>query len=341
MRNATQNNFSALRLLLALMVVFGHFKTLPGLSPADGWFGYGDLAVDAFFIVSGYLIAGSIDRQPHLLGFYVRRFFRIYPLYLVFILGQAAIMLLLLENPAQHTQSALRYLAVNAVFANFMQYDIGGLLKDLHNPGINPSLWTLKVEVGFYAILPFLWLLYRRWRWGVLVGLYLASVGLTLLAQELEMGSLSKQLPCQLRFFVVGMGFYIYGQKLKLPPWCVWLSVLGLFIFCSFRRDLPLLPLYYPLAIGLLVYLAAERLPALPMRLDLSYGVYLAHGPLIQLALLLGWFADTMQFLLILVVASLAIAWIAELCIERPGIALGKKFAELSQRSWPKLTLWK
>ena len=40
------------------------------------------------------------------------------------------------------------------LLANFLQYDIGGVLSGLHNPGINPSLWTLKIEIGFYLIVP-------------------------------------------------------------------------------------------------------------------------------------------------------------------------------------------
>ncbi len=66
---------------------------------------------------------------------------------------------LLPGGPFSEPRSTLRYLAANMLLANFLQYDIGGVLADLHNPGINPSLWTLKIEIGFYLIVP---LIYRR-----------------------------------------------------------------------------------------------------------------------------------------------------------------------------------
>ena len=30
-------------------------------------------------------------------------------------------------------------------------------------PGINPSLWTLKIELGFYLIVPLIFVADRRW----------------------------------------------------------------------------------------------------------------------------------------------------------------------------------
>lgn len=323
----SHNNFSLLRLILALMVVFGHFKTLPGLSPATGFFGYADFAVDAFFVVSGYLISSSYDKQPQWLGYGIRRLFRIYPLYLTVVLLQAAVMLALLPPPfSSHLASAARYLAVNGVFANFMQYDIGGLLQPLHNPGINPSLWTLKVEVGFYLVLPFLWLGVRRWGGWFLLALYLASTALAYGAQLQGMESLAKQLPCQLRFFIVGIACYRYGDRLRLSQPMTWALVLALFAVCSWRFSLPIMALY-PILIGLWVYLVALRLPALPLKFDISFGVYLVHGPLIQFALLLGLFSDTLWFLALLLVVVILLAVLAEQLVERPGIALGKRLA--------------
>lgn len=321
----SHNNFSLLRLALALMVVFGHFKTLPGLSPATGFFGYADFAVDAFFVVSGYLIASSYDKQPQLVGYGLRRFFRIYPLYLTVVLLQAAAMLALLPEPLAHYwPNAARYLAVNGVFANFMQYDIGGLLQPLHNPGINPSLWTLKIEVGFYLVLPIVWWLLRRWGVAVLVLVYLASTALAYWAQHYGTDALAKQLPCQMRFFVIGIACYRYGDRLRLSPPVTWGLVAVLFALCSWRAVLPIMALY-PVFIGLWVYLVALRLPALPLKFDISFGVYLVHGPLIQLSLLTGLFTDTLGFLAMLLAAVLTLAVVAEHAVERPGIALGKK----------------
>ena len=72
---------------------------------------------------------------------------------------------LLPGGPLSEPQSTLRYLSANLMLANFVQYDIGGVLAGLRNPGINPSLWTLKIELGFYLIVPLICVATRRWGW--------------------------------------------------------------------------------------------------------------------------------------------------------------------------------
>jgi peptidoglycan/LPS O-acetylase OafA/YrhL len=59
----SENNFTLLRLLLALMVVLGHFKLLSGTAYPAFPFNLADAAVDSFFVVSGFLIALSYDRS--------------------------------------------------------------------------------------------------------------------------------------------------------------------------------------------------------------------------------------------------------------------------------------
>jgi peptidoglycan/LPS O-acetylase OafA/YrhL len=87
----TDNNFTASRLLLALLVVLGHFQRLAGVTSEPLPFGYAGTAVDCFFVVSGYLVSNSFDRDPNLGRFFIRRLFRIYPLYLAVVLAQTRI----------------------------------------------------------------------------------------------------------------------------------------------------------------------------------------------------------------------------------------------------------
>ena len=102
-------------------------------------------------------------------------------MYLCVVLIQTVIMLALLPaGPFSAPASTLRYLAANMLLANFLQYDIGGVLSGLHNPGINPSLWTLKIEIGFYLIVPLIYGAIRRWGWLALVVIFAASVGYSL-----------------------------------------------------------------------------------------------------------------------------------------------------------------
>src|SRR5262245_4455903 len=84
------DNFLLLRLIAAAMVIYGH---APGISattgPADlfmalNWGEYsGAIAVDLFFIVSGFMITGSYLRREHLGSYLWARLLRIVPAYAV------------------------------------------------------------------------------------------------------------------------------------------------------------------------------------------------------------------------------------------------------------------
>ena len=169
-------------------------------------------------MVSGFLIALSYKRSHDVWAFYVRRIFRIYPMYACVVLVQTAILMSLLPGgPLSAPESTLRYLATNLVMANFLQYDIAGMLNGLPTPGINPSLWTLKIELGFYLIVPLIIMAVRRWGWQVLVFIFVASVAYDALTTAPRQFA-RQQLPGQMQFFVVGMAFAMFRQPVRLHP---------------------------------------------------------------------------------------------------------------------------
>ncbi len=317
------NNFNALRLLLAVMVMFGHFKGLPG-NDYTLLYSYADFAIHAFFIVSGYLIAMSYANGSDTINFYIRRVFRIYPLYAVIILTQAVIMLAFLGDWAAYLKDAAWYVFANMMFANFLAYDIGGLLSDFHNKGINASLWTLKIEMGFYIILPLVWVLLKRFGIVLVAAVFVLASAYHFYFEGIERLTLAKQLPGQMRFFIIGIALYMWRDKINISTlWAVVIAV-GLFVACTiFRHDM-WFDVIYPLVIGLWVFVVAMRLPAKPIHFDFSYGVYLLHAPLIQISILLGIFSDSLLYLAGLSVCVFILAFLAEVGIEKPGIALGK-----------------
>ncbi len=328
-----ENNFTLLRLLLALMVVLGHFKLLSGTAYPSFPFNLADAAVDSFFVVSGFLITLSFERSRSLWSFYVRRVFRLYPMYACIVLVQTVIMLALLPNgPLSELHSTLRYLAANLLLANFMQYDIGGVLAGLRNPGINPSLWTLKIEIGFYLIVPFICLAVRRWGWVVLAAIFVVSVAYSVALAQLGDVRLARQLPGQLQFFVVGMALYLYGQRLRVYPWVSVLVIIGFLAAWTLIEPIP--SGIRPFVVAAFVFCFAFCLPVMPLQSDMSYSVYLLHGPLIQTLILLGLFRDTPYFLAGVVGVVLASAFITEHLVERPGNALGRSLSlRLDRRS--------
>lgn len=327
------NNFTLLRLVLALMVVFGHFKLLSGTAYPAFPFNLADAAVDCFFIVSGFLIAGAFERSRGLWSFYTRRVFRLYPMYVCVVLIQTVIMLLLLPaGPFSQPESTARYLVANLLFANFLQYDIGGVLAGLHNPGINPSLWTLKIEIGFYLIVPLIFTAAVRFGRWVLPLIFVASVAYSLYTLHLGDVRLAKQLPGQLQFFVVGMALYLYGARIRIPYLVS--GVITVAFLAAWTYFDPIAPGIRPLVVAAFVFSVALHTPVIRVKRDISYSVYLLHGPLIQTLILLGIFRDTLPFLAMVVASVLILACITERLVEKPGNTFGHRLARrIDQRA--------
>jgi peptidoglycan/LPS O-acetylase OafA/YrhL len=78
--NKISDNFTLLRLIMALLVVFSHSYPLDGrIEPVIFGMTAGTLAVQCFFVISGYLIVGSYltTKRPGLFAW--KRFWRIVP----------------------------------------------------------------------------------------------------------------------------------------------------------------------------------------------------------------------------------------------------------------------
>jgi peptidoglycan/LPS O-acetylase OafA/YrhL len=234
------------------------------------------------------------------------------------------------ESAGAVARDMVGYVLANAVFLNFLHTDVAQVVANLPTPAINPSLWTLKIEVGFYLVLPFLWMLVRRQGAWVMGVIFLLSFAYAEILNRMGMNELAKQLPGQLQFFVLGMALYRYRDALPaardFKGRLMWGAVmLAAFAFASVEMRTPLL---YPIAMAVLVFGIACRTGALDLRLDLSYGVYLAHGPVIQLALLFGVFQDNATGFICAGLAVIGLAMVAERVVERPFIAIGKQLSK-------------
>jgi peptidoglycan/LPS O-acetylase OafA/YrhL len=330
------NNFTLLRILFAVAVIYDHFYVLLSAPEARYGFPWAELGVAAFFVTSGVLVTASYDEDPHLFRFWVKRLFRILPLYLLVIGCQAAVMSVIALSRGTFDVAELgHYLLMNALFMNFNAPAFGGVLDGFPTPAINPSLWTLKIELMFYAVLPALMAVYRRLGLAWLVALFIGS---TLFYEYFvdAQPMLAKQLPGQIRYFAVGMTIALYFNRLdaltRPSARVLVLAVVMLVAVAGFIWFVPIAPLLEPLIIALAVFIAAFWLPAVGEPVDVSYGAYLFHAPIIQLSAVYGLYADNLLRLGGLLAVVLSLAALAHIFVEKPGIRLGRALIRASFR---------
>ena len=135
------NNFDALRLAAALLVVYGHNGV-----DATGTFG---LRLVVFFAISGFLVSGSWFSDPNPVRFMLRRFLRIWPAYAVVIVACAAISWIYPapDMPEISRMASVFYLS-NLWFAGV---DWGFFAA--RDPFMNQSIWMMRYEVDLYIAL--------------------------------------------------------------------------------------------------------------------------------------------------------------------------------------------
>jgi len=151
------NNFDAIRIVAASVVLISHHYALTGqMEPSFfGIHSYGGMAVAVFFIISGYLVAASWQRDPNFHRFVLRRFLRIWPAL------TAALLLTAYGLGALVTELPLKDYLTHRATANYLQglwmkihFVLPGVFeKNLYPRGVNGSLWTIPIEVRCYIIL--------------------------------------------------------------------------------------------------------------------------------------------------------------------------------------------
>lgn len=223
-----KNNFDLLRFVFAFTVLLVHSYALSRETELHllARFLSAELAIQGLFIVSGYLVFMSLENSRSVGDYLGKRVRRIYPAYFAVVAGCALLGALVSTSPvAQYFSADLaRYLAANLVFLNFLEPNLPGVFRGNPMPEVNGALWTLKIEVMFYAAVPVIgWLAMRLGRGRTLLALYLLAaayvVGMDWLHRRTGSGFwliLQRQLPGQLGFFVAGAACYYYADALAV-----------------------------------------------------------------------------------------------------------------------------
>jgi peptidoglycan/LPS O-acetylase OafA/YrhL len=336
-----RNNFTLIRLALALAVVVSHaFSVTTGLVENEPLarstgFTLGEHAVNGFFAISGFLVTMSFDRRGWR-DYAVARALRIAPGLIVATLAVA-----FLFGGFMTSLSLAQYLNEPGLW-RFVTATLTTFKSNIALPGVfevNPyrfpigTVWTLKYEVLCYAgvfLAGLAGLIRSRLAAAaVVVGLSLVLAGMDFLRPDAPKGvETVLRLPL---IFALGAALYVWRDKARLsgPLLLVLLvsTVLaqGTFLYKTL--------LFVTSAFGVLWLALSPLLTrwSYEPKGDLSYGTYLYGWPVQQTLHALFPAASALVLLGPAVAATLGIAALSWILVEKP--ALGLKARALGRRT--------
>jgi peptidoglycan/LPS O-acetylase OafA/YrhL len=268
----TSNNFTLVRLTLAILVLFSHSYALVGrIEPMFLSRSLGNFAVHCFFAISGYLIAGSFISSASISNFILKRSLRILPA-----------------------------LIVAYYFSKLAIYYCGGYVTNPVPHLSNGSLWTLSWESLMYTGIAVAGAL-QMLRPGPLAALY--SSALLLFFVHMQEKSPAVQVIAPLALLFLGGAFLrVHNDALNIQRYGT-VALISLFVLFApgvseyIYAALKLIPfawgpnVSYPY-VRLIAYLIALPVAmiflcqyffvSLPFKNDYSYGLYVFAWPIQQ-----------------------------------------------------------
>jgi peptidoglycan/LPS O-acetylase OafA/YrhL len=355
------NAIESLRGVAALMVLLYHLVELlkvPLPAPLSMIRTHFGLGVPLFYSLSGFVLAFGyaehLNSSDKMMGYFIRRWFRIAPLFFVMLVVWIAINWILWRNTFS---SQTLFLNVSFLF---------GLVPGSHE-SIVWAGWSVGIEMLFYLVFPVL-IVFIRNTWtgvGAFVGSCILSAAVynTLVAAGLPSFAYMN-LPTHLPYFLAGIVSYRIWQEKgfsQAPAAGAVLLGAGLLLAAALagsdRVYQHLVDLRFgaaernawALVFGMLIlsvcFSKNRLLESGPLRYlgQLSFSVYLTH-PLVMLMLIQLGFVKALEFHLpgsaaVFVVGALTTFALVVVTsavsfrfIEAPGIALGRTLATRSRR---------
>lgn len=294
------DQLTSLRGLAAWWVVLFHFRDALGLSQTSQAYQFmaaGYLAVDFFFILSGFIIYLNYRHSLHrissesLKSFYVRRLARIYPLHLLMLLmylvNPLAIVLFSQSGTPGDLYEPSYYLASLFLVQNWGLFD--GLKW-------NVPAWSISTEFAAYLVFPIIALMLRYIVHSLLLhGVLLVGllIALPWIFSTAGVVSLGDQIPrlgivrCLIEFTagaVLGSTYAHHHSRVLRQRWVIVVGggLLCVLLISGVFRDYFLAPALFSavvigLSLGTPVIVAMLRYKIFVYIGEISYSTYLVH----------------------------------------------------------------
>ena len=329
------SGFDYLRFVLATSIIAFHAPvvTQDALGGIPFWgTGAGTVAkfiLPMFFSLSGFLVAGSLERNSSLIGFYTLRALRIVPALAVEVAMSALIL-----GPILTSKSLTEYFSApefRSYFFNmigYIHYRLPGVFHDNPLPDIvNQQLWTIPSELGCYLALGALAVASLVRRRGSLIVLVVAGQIIWAIfawrATSLTRAPIAPGGTLILAF-TCGVAFYRYKTSIKINlPIFISVTIASLYAATLPRSEflLSIPACYMTVFLGLLnpprhKFIASG---------DYSYGLFLYGFPIQQVVALMGsWTHHWWINFIFAYPVTLAVAILSWHKVEKPALALRK-----------------
>lgn len=302
------NNFGALRLLFAGLVIVAHSpEMLDGnrsREPLYAIFGtltFGRVAVDAFFLISGYLITSSFVNSSGVTSYLFKRVLRIYPAFLVcsliclFVVAPLGGGDLAKLSVVDWAKSAVRLILLRTP-------EVQGSFEGQHYPSLNGAAWTIGYEFRCYVLAALLGIagLYSRRLIYLACTIFVLAVNVS---YEPWIAPYVVNWPAWLTFaigdpiqnarlvsaFMVGTCYWLYRDKIVYSSFLVVFAaiVMTALLFSPLLAESALILLGGYMLFWVAIGVDWKFLRSINADNDISYGLYLYGWPI---AALMIWY---------------------------------------------------
>ena len=319
------NNFNFIRLLASFLVFYGHAYILLGMSINSVLDHV--LAVHIFFIISGYLIAMSWEKEPSLRRFFIKRSLRIFPAFIIIILLSAFILgpIITSWNLYDYFTSLTLLIYIKNVLLH-ISYSLPGVFEtNIYPLAVNGSIWTLPIEFLMYLLVPVF--VGNRYKKYTALGLFSLFFWLTF-TKELPFntiiiyGSDLKQIAINGMYFWSGAIIYVWNIKNKFSFESFVIALLALLFLSQWREIYASCSVFLISFIVLSFGASASKILNIFNKVDYSYGIYIYAFPVQQTIIHYFPKISILNFLVFGFVVTLLLGALSWHLIEKPILKL-------------------
>jgi peptidoglycan/LPS O-acetylase OafA/YrhL len=332
------NNFNLIRVIAATLVLYSHSfvlatgqKEAEPLAMALGTTP-GGIAVDIFFITSGFLVTASLLSRSCARDFIRARVLRIYPALTV-----ATFLTVFVAGVALTGLPTVRYLldpetllhfARNVTPVTGVSHTLPGVFAGNPWPNaVNSSLWSLPYEIGMYCGLLALWLAAatgggrRRRRFAIaLMAIAVLALGAHFVAHAFWRPSSLLRLTWM---FAAGALLQLYRDRIVVSPTRLAVALACVLVASTDRTVfLGAYTLLLPVIVLALAYVPGGAIRQYNRFGDYSYGIYIYAFPIQQSLVFMIPSISIAQMIVwsgLLTAVAAALSWHL---VEKPALAL-------------------